>query len=83
MAVKLGGVLQVFERYKNESRAFQWDPTHISIFTMGFFSQDDRDQVYNGGEEHKSKFSHELIGGAAAFEASRLYEQHQAKNVRC
>ncbi|KAK3945154.1 hypothetical protein QBC46DRAFT_372915 [Diplogelasinospora grovesii] len=53
---------------------------------MGFFdfgeAKDARDQVYNTdqvGEEHKSKFSHELIGGAAAFEAMHLWEKEQRK----
>ncbi|GCB20015.1 hypothetical protein AAWM_02900 [Aspergillus awamori] len=31
-------------------------------------------------EEHQAKFSHELIGGAAAYEAMKAYEDHQAKN---
>lgn len=31
-------------------------------------------------EEHKAKFSHELIGGAAAYEAMKAYEEHQEKN---
>lgn len=42
-----------------------------------------REQVYNidpNNEEHKSKLSHELIGGAAGFEAMRAYEQHCAQN---
>ncbi|ODO07391.1 hypothetical protein L198_00970 [Cryptococcus wingfieldii CBS 7118] len=42
-----------------------------------------RDQVYNidsNNEEHKAKLSHELIGGAAGFEAMRAYEKHQAAN---
>ncbi|KAG2172483.1 hypothetical protein INT44_006656 [Umbelopsis vinacea] len=30
-------------------------------------------------EEHKATWSHELIGGAAAFEAMRLYEQKAEK----
>ncbi|KAL9934694.1 hypothetical protein V8E36_006469 [Tilletia maclaganii] len=49
---------------------------------MGFFGGDAHDQVYNqydGSEEHKGKLSHELIGGAAAFEAMRAYEQHQER----
>lgn len=50
-----------------------------------FFSNgsSDRDQVYNidpNNEEHKSKLSHELIGGAAGFEAMKAYEQHCAQN---
>lgn len=43
----------------------------------------DRDQVYNldpNNEQHKSKLSHELIGGAAGFEAMKAYEQHCAQN---
>ncbi|EHA28143.1 hypothetical protein CBS63078_6110 [Aspergillus niger] len=31
-------------------------------------------------EEHKAKFSHQVIGGAAAYEAMKAYEEHQAKN---
>ena len=31
------------------------------------------DQVYNNPEQHKSKFSHEMIAGAAAFEAERKW----------
>jgi hypothetical protein len=30
--------------------------------------------------EHEAKFSHELIGGAAAFEAMKSYEDHEARN---
>lgn len=42
-----------------------------------------RDQVYNidpENDEHKSKLSHELIGGAAGFEAMKAYEQHCERN---
>ncbi|KDN50863.1 hypothetical protein K437DRAFT_221834, partial [Tilletiaria anomala UBC 951] len=35
-------------------------------------------QVY-GGETHESKFSHELIGGAAGFEAMKAYEDHERR----
>ncbi|CAO1619138.1 unnamed protein product [Parajaminaea phylloscopi] len=45
---------------------------------MGWFGSDAHEDVY-GGREHESKFSHELIGGAAAFEAMRAYEQHEAR----
>ena len=59
-----------------------------SIATMGlfdFFNGDasGRDFVYNmdpNSEHHKSKLSHELIGGAAGFEAMRAYEQHCQAN---
>ncbi|EIM19176.1 hypothetical protein WALSEDRAFT_34241, partial [Wallemia mellicola CBS 633.66] len=32
-----------------------------------------------GGKKHESHLSHELIGGAAAFEAVHAYEEHQRK----
>ncbi|OZJ03550.1 hypothetical protein BZG36_04182 [Bifiguratus adelaidae] len=37
-------------------------------------------QVYNGSEEHKASWSHELLGGAAGFEAMKAYEDHLARN---
>ncbi|KAK1761015.1 hypothetical protein QBC47DRAFT_368832 [Echria macrotheca] len=53
---------------------------------MGFFdfaeAKSARDEVYDTPEysdEHKSKFSHELVGGAAAFEAMHLWEKQQRK----
>lgn len=50
-----------------------------------FFDNDSakRDQVYNidpNNEDHKAKLSHELIGGAAGFEAMKAYEKHCAAN---
>ncbi|KAJ5386856.1 hypothetical protein N7509_009397 [Penicillium cosmopolitanum] len=55
---------------------------------MGWFDNDsDESQHYENyqqysqnPEEHKAKFSHELIGGAAAFEAMKAYEDHEARN---
>ncbi|RAH46258.1 DUF3759 domain-containing protein [Aspergillus brunneoviolaceus CBS 621.78] len=35
---------------------------------------------FDGSEEHKAKFSHELIAGAASFEAMKAYEEHQERN---
>ncbi|KAI0157594.1 hypothetical protein GGR57DRAFT_510616 [Xylariaceae sp. FL1272] len=35
-----------------------------------------RDEVYDG-QPHESKLSHELIGGAAGFEAMHLFEKRQ------
>ncbi|PYI32475.1 putative phosphoglycerate mutase family protein [Aspergillus indologenus CBS 114.80] len=35
---------------------------------------------FDGSDEHKAKFSHELIAGAASFEAMKAYEQHQERN---
>ena len=29
---------------------------------------------------HEAKWSHELIGGAAAYEAMKAYEEHEARN---
>jgi len=31
-------------------------------------------------KQHQSSWTHELVGGAAGFEAMRLYEQHEAAN---
>ena len=47
-------------------------------------AQNDHQQVYqqDGGydnPDHKAKFSHELLGGAASFEAMKLFEDHQRK----
>ncbi|CAD6581652.1 MAG: hypothetical protein CYPHOPRED_001673 [Cyphobasidiales sp. Tagirdzhanova-0007] len=45
---------------------------------MGFFSDDSNEaQAYN---DNRPKFTHELIGGAAAYEAERKYQQHCAEN---
>lgn len=43
-------------------------------------NKETRDQVYEGSEQHKASWTHELLGGAAAFEAMKLYEDQQAKN---
>ncbi|WVO19623.1 uncharacterized protein IAS62_000912 [Cryptococcus decagattii] len=50
-----------------------------------FFNNDPsgRDEVYNldpNNQQHKAKLSHELIGGAAGFEAMKAYENHVARN---
>ncbi|KAI0009588.1 hypothetical protein F4779DRAFT_364901 [Xylariaceae sp. FL0662B] len=37
-----------------------------------------RDQIYDG-QPHESHLSHELIGGGAAFEAMKLFEDRQRK----
>ncbi|OQD78242.1 hypothetical protein PENDEC_c001G02975 [Penicillium decumbens] len=54
---------------------------------MGWFS-DDSDQSraydsYNEGgvsQEHEASFSHELIAGAASYEAAKAYEKHCEEN---
>ncbi|RGP81081.1 1 concanamycin induced c [Fusarium longipes] len=50
---------------------------------MGWFSDDsDQAQAYQEVRDrpHEAKWSHELIGGAAAFEAAKAYEEHVAAN---
>ncbi|EGW35817.1 uncharacterized protein SPAPADRAFT_59022 [Spathaspora passalidarum NRRL Y-27907] len=41
------------------------------------FLKDNHEQVY--GEKHEGKFSHELVAGAASFEAVKLFEDKQRK----
>ncbi|KAI9932019.1 hypothetical protein ASPWEDRAFT_132880 [Aspergillus wentii DTO 134E9] len=52
---------------------------------MGFFDifsghNDEYQQLNPQDEGHKAKFSHELIAGAASFEAAKAYEKHVAAN---
>ncbi|KAF5976002.1 putative phosphoglycerate mutase family protein [Fusarium bulbicola] len=54
---------------------------------MGWFDNDGAvEQQFNDynkhsqNQEHHAKLSHEIIGGAAAFEAAKAYEDHVAKN---
>ncbi|KAI0297671.1 hypothetical protein BC826DRAFT_1000616 [Russula brevipes] len=53
---------------------------------MGWFGDDHPvTEAYNTcndtpSHEHKAKFSHELIAGAAAFEAAKAYQDHEARN---
>jgi len=51
---------------------------------MGWFSDDSSqaqaNSEVNGSEGHKSHWSHELIGGAASYEAMKAYEQHCEAN---
>ncbi|KAJ5637679.1 hypothetical protein N7490_007558 [Penicillium lividum] len=52
---------------------------------MGFLDQftsqqDSYNEFQTTPQEHKAKFSHELIAGAASFEAAKAYEQHVAQN---
>ncbi|PYH49372.1 DUF3759 domain-containing protein, partial [Aspergillus saccharolyticus JOP 1030-1] len=37
-------------------------------------------QNFDGSEEHKASLSHELIAGAASFEAMKAYERHCEAN---
>ncbi len=47
---------------------------------MGLFEH--HQQVYNGdqGGNNKGSWTHEVIGGAAAFEAMRAYEKHENRD---
>jgi len=51
---------------------------------MGLFGDDHQNaqdhKDYQDAPKHKSHVSHELIAGAAAYEASKKYEQHVAAN---
>ncbi|RLV91975.1 hypothetical protein JA1_003475 [Spathaspora sp. JA1] len=42
------------------------------------FLKDNHKEVY-GQEEHEGKFSHELVAGAASFEAVKLFEDRQRR----
>ncbi|KKA30488.1 hypothetical protein TD95_000653 [Thielaviopsis punctulata] len=43
---------------------------------MGLFDRSERDQVYEG-EPHEASWGHELIAGAASFEAMKVFEDRQ------
>ncbi|KAG2156092.1 hypothetical protein DEU56DRAFT_765516 [Suillus clintonianus] len=50
---------------------------------MGFldaFTSSQSEQFYDSDAPHKASLSHELLGGAVAFEAAKAYEDHCAKN---
>jgi len=50
---------------------------------MGWFGDDsDQAQAYDQvtNSPHEAKWSHELIAGAASFEAAKAYEQHCEQN---
>ncbi|KAF4501670.1 phosphoglycerate mutase family [Fusarium agapanthi] len=55
---------------------------------MGWFEENNTEVVqeynqydqFSENKEHHAKLSHEIIGGAAAFEAAKAYEDHVAKN---
>ncbi|QPC70473.1 hypothetical protein HYE68_001225 [Fusarium pseudograminearum] len=50
---------------------------------MGWFSDDSNPaQAYDQVTQrpHEAEWSHELIGGAAAYEAAKAYEDHVARN---
>ncbi|KAJ9203695.1 hypothetical protein DTO166G4_8140 [Paecilomyces variotii] len=47
---------------------------------MGFFDQFSDNHAEFTGSEHKAELSHELIAGAASYEAAKAYEKHVAEN---
>ncbi|KIW01585.1 uncharacterized protein PV09_07058 [Verruconis gallopava] len=47
--------------------AYGWDESH------------DAYQNYQSAEPHEASFGHELLGGAAAFGAMKMFEDHQRK----
>jgi len=53
---------------------------------MGFFSSSEDENTWSGAHqqvndaEHKAKLSHELIAGAASYEAAKAWEKHQEAN---
>ncbi|KAJ5893284.1 hypothetical protein N7495_004975 [Penicillium taxi] len=52
---------------------------------MGWFDNNDHEeaaQQWNSSEprEHEPSFAHELIAGAASFEAAKAYEEHCERN---
>ncbi|OJJ98930.1 hypothetical protein ASPACDRAFT_1889375 [Aspergillus aculeatus ATCC 16872] len=51
-------------------------------FDFGSDQQQAHEQLTNfdGSEEHKAKFSHELIAGAASYEAMKSFEEYQERN---
>lgn len=57
---------------------------HLVVETKLTSAQDDSDQAQAYDQvtnrPHEAKWSHELIGGAAAFEAAKAYEDHVARN---
>jgi Protein of unknown function (DUF3759) len=49
---------------------------------MGFFKSSDAQDAYGQVYEertHHSKWTHELVAGAAGFEAMRMYEHHRER----
>ncbi|CAE6404113.1 unnamed protein product [Rhizoctonia solani] len=58
-------------------------PLPLYLTNMGWFSDDSAqadayDQITQ--RPHEASWSHELIAGAAAFEAAKAYENHVAEN---
>ncbi|OJA19010.1 hypothetical protein AZE42_00368 [Rhizopogon vesiculosus] len=45
-----------------------------------FFNTEQSQEFYDSDAPHKATLSHELLGGAVAFEAAKAYEDHCAKN---
>ncbi|KAI8372653.1 hypothetical protein EDC96DRAFT_572868 [Choanephora cucurbitarum] len=52
------------------------------MFKRGFFDHfsDSHEKVHGAPEEHKGSLTHELIAGAASYQAVKAYNEHCAKN---
>lgn len=48
-------------------------------------AEENHKEFYNGEEleHHEAKFSHELIAGAASYEAMKAYNKHREENGMC
>lgn len=65
-------------RRYDESRSHLCDDVCLTRFA----DNSDQAQAYEEVTQrpHEAKWSHELIGGAAAYEAAKAYEDHVAQN---
>lgn len=58
----------------------QYETYKLSVDALTDESRDAHQQVYGDDQDqNQAKFSHELIGGAAAFEGMKLFEDRQRK----
>lgn len=67
------------------SGEYPLDPSLIPTLPLTHIYLDDSEQAqayntYNGQEEHDPSVIHELIAGAASYEAAKAYENHVAEN---
>jgi hypothetical protein len=67
--------VECYHGYVKASNRFEiGGPLLLKMFGFG---EEEHRQVY--GQEHEAKFSHELIAGAASFEAVKLFEDRQRR----
>jgi hypothetical protein len=55
--------------------------TNILASSLGDSEQASHHQQWNNSEprEHEASFTHELLAGAASYEAAKAYEEHEAR----